>query len=543
MDSSNKAEATENKKERIENERREQFQQILSSLTPQNKADGYSSGVYNPELIQSIYEENDYKLLWRNDSVFIPVKDSATYMIDNAAYWGLFSNLYHKDSLHKLIKKIDSDTAKTLNYTYYQRADILLTDAMLHIFKDLKYGRLKPDSTTLNADTIPDNAMLVAQLKKVLKTGQLSTAAQSLQPSHKGYWQLLSGIKKFVDGMNTKKYTYINYTSKFKDSTDSIRYIMVVKKRLSESDCIEDDTAVPDSSELYAAVRKFQALKGVKPDGKLTMSLVKLLNNTDVEKFKRIAITLDRYKMLPQQMPERYIWVNLPGYYLQVWAEDTITFESRVICGKPVTRTPLLTSYITDMVTYPTWTVPNSIIVKQYLPKLKDNPNYLKKIGLNLLNAKGEHIDPATITWSKYSKGIPYKVMQNSGDNNALGVFKFNFNNPFFVYLHDTNERYLFKNVSRAYSHGCVRVQEWEKLAAFIAQTDSILAKPGETISYNADSIKSWIAAKQKRRIDVVNKIPLFIRYFTCDVKEGNIVFYDDIYGEDAVLRNKYFND
>ena len=261
-----------------------------------------------------------------------------------------------------------------------------------------------------------------------------------------------------------------------------------------------------------------------------------------MEKFKRIAITLDRYKQLPVKMPEKYIWVNLPGYYLEVWDHDTLVLESKVICGKPGTRTPLLNSYISDMITYPTWTVPNSIIVKQYLPKLKNNPYYLSRLGIRLVNAKGQTVDPGSVNWGKYSRGIPYKVVQGSGDDNALGVFKFNFNNAYAVYLHDTNQRYLFKNSSRALSHGCVRVQEWEKLAYYIARNDSLNLKVGDTLRYNTDSIKSWIDSKKHKRMDVKNKVALFIRYFSCEGKNGEIKFYEDIYGEDKVLREKYFS-
>ena len=188
-----------------------------------------------------------------------------------------------------------------------------------------------------------------------------------------------------------------------------------------------------------------------------------MMNVNDAERFKRIAITLDRYKQLPDSMPEKYIWVNLPAYYMQLRDHDTVALESKIICGKPTTRTPLLNSYITDMVTYPTWTVPNSIIVKQYLPRLKNNPNYLNAIGLHLVDSKGETVNPYDVKWEKYKTGIPYRVMQGSGDDNALGIMKFNFNNAYAVYLHDTNQRYLFKNAARALSHGCVRVQEWQE--------------------------------------------------------------------------------
>jgi murein L,D-transpeptidase YcbB/YkuD len=157
------------------------------------------------------------------------------------------------------------------------------------------------------------------------------------------------------------------------------------------------------------------------------------------------------------------------------------------------------------------------------------------------LNNKGEDIDPVLVNWSKYSRGIPYRVVQGSGDNNALGVIKFNFANRYSVYLHDTNQRYLFKNAARALSHGCVRVQEWEKLAYFIVVNDSSQRKKNDSLQYNTDSIKTWIANKEHRFIEVKNHLKLFIRYFTCEGKNGEVKFHEDIYGEDRQLIEKYF--
>ena len=94
----------------------------------------------------------------------------------------------------------------------------------------------------------------------------------------------------------------------------------------------------------------------------------------------------------------------------------------------------------------------------------------------------GETVDPYSVKWSRYSKGIPYKIVQGSGIDNALGIFKFNFNNKYSVYLHDTNERHLFTRTVRALSHGCVRVQEWQQLAFYILRNDSANAKPNEKI-------------------------------------------------------------
>jgi L,D-transpeptidase YcbB len=336
--------------------------------------------------------------------------------------------------------------------------------------------------------------------------------------------------------MDRRTYTYVVYPMK-----DSLKFIKNVQKRLQESGDLDPSVKIPDSASMANAVKNYQKRKGLKIDGKITSSLVRSMNTTDREKFKRIAINMDRYKQLPDELPEKYIFVNLPGYYLRVIDNDTLVLESKTIVGKPTTPTPKLNSEITDMITFPQWTIPNSIIKKEILPALKRDPGYLARKGFNLVDLKGETIDPWSVNWSKYTKGIPYKIVQGSGDDNALGIYKFNFNNPYSVYLHDTNQRYLFKNSARALSHGCVRVQDWEKLAYYIAQNDSLHQEPDNPPSYTIDSIKTWLGNKQRKRMIVKKRIPLSIRYFTCEVKNGKIVFYEDIYGEDKTLREKYF--
>jgi L,D-transpeptidase YcbB len=291
--------------------------------------------------------------------------------------------------------------------------------------------------------------------------------------------------------------------------------------------------------QLAEAVKKFQKEKGITVDGKAGEGTVRLLNSSDKEKFARIAISMDRYKMLPETMPERYIWVNAASNLLEVVDGGKVVLSSRVICGKANTRTPVLTSVINSLITYPQWVPPPSIVSKEILPAVKRNPGYLAKKGFTLVNSKGETVDPYSVDWSKYSKGVPFRIVQGSGDANALGIMKFVFDNKYSVYLHDTNQRYLFSNSMRSLSHGCVRVQDWEKLAKYILSTDSIRAKGG---SYTRiDSMQTWLAHKQKRSISIKNKLPVYIRYITCEGKDGVITFYDDVYAEDKLLREKYF--
>lgn len=494
-------------------------------------------------IVNGFYTGNNFKNVWSKKEKWQPLADSLFDYIRDAELNGLFSKDYQANKLGSIRQLLNTDSVKRMDAVIWSKADMLLTDACLHVIKDLKYGRLLNDTAALAADTTKMAKALIAFQHTLLSQSSLSSFFSSIEPKRKEYHELKNGIKRFIDSMDHKTYTYVLYPYKKGDAKDSLAFIKTLQKRLSESKCISFTHKLPDSTQLDSSVKKYQKLKAVKPDGKITAGLIKLMNTSDAERFKRIAITLDRYKKLPDSMPERYIWVNLPAFHLQVWDTDTVAMESKIICGKPSTPTPLLSSTITDMVTYPTWTVPNSIIAKQYLPKLKNNPNYLSRLGLRLINSKGEVISGSSVNWAKYSKGIPYNVVQASGDRNALGVMKFNFNNPYAVYMHDTNERWLFKNASRANSHGCVRVQEWEKLARYLTYIDSLNLPAGDTLRYTFDSVRTLLSEKKNRRLPVKTPVKVYFHYFSCEGKDGKIRFYDDIYGDDKALREKYFAD
>jgi murein L,D-transpeptidase YcbB/YkuD len=233
-------------------------------------------------------------------------------------------------------------------------------------------------------------------------------------------------------------------------------------------------------------------------------------------------------------MPPRYVWVNLPAFRMQLIDSGQVMMESRVIVGQPKTRSPVLTSSIYNLVTMPQWTVPYSIIFNEMLPKIQKSTEYLRKENLMVVDRYDSIIPPDSIDWTKLNKKyFPYLLKQRQGDDNSLGVIKFNFQNKYDVYLHDTNARSLFSRQNRAMSHGCIRVQKWDSLARVLASTDSIRHHP--------DSIAQWIKRGEKRSVTLRNKTPIYIRYFTTDADEGNIRFYEDIYSDDKLLRDRYF--
>jgi L,D-transpeptidase YcbB len=449
----------------------------------------------------------------------------------------LFPEDYHVKELATIRQKFFADSLSKndrKDALLWSKADIMLTDAFVQIVKDVKLGRLPQDSITLRKDSVLSDEFYQQQFTALQQSGSLAQLINSLEPKHKGYQLLKEGIQKFLDSADYRQFTIVPYPEK-----DVAKFNRTLQKRLNEGGFIAFDSTAADSSQLADAVKLFQKKKGIAVDGRAGEGTVRMMNVNDREKFIRIAISMDKYKMLPEKMPSRYIWVNASSNYLEVIDKGEVKMTSKVICGKPKTRTPVLTSNITELITYPQWVPPPSIVSKEILPAVKRNPGYLSKKGFSLVDSKGNEVDPYSVDWSKYNKTMPYRVVQGSGDANALGIMKFVFSNKYSVYLHDTNQRYLFGSSMRSLSHGCVRVQEWEKLALYILKNDSLNAAGNNNA--RIDSMQSWLQKKQKRSIVVRNKIPVYIRYFSCEGQKGGIVFYDDIYNEDKILRQKYF--
>lgn len=493
--------------------------------------------VLQPGAVQYFYDQVKNDANWSREAQWTVAADSLINFIQNVRLYGLFPEDYHFHNIEFIKEKFKTDTMARKDVVLWSKADVLLTDAAMQIIKDVKLGRLQKDSVTLRPDSALSNEFYEQQLKKITQFNSVTAVVDSLEPSIKGYHELKAGIKNFLDSATFKDYTYVPYPV-----YDSANFRPSLQKRLFEENLLDSSYGYIDSIELSRAIKKYQQKRKLKVDGKAGNETIRSLNLTDKDKFTRIALSLDKYKMLPPKMPAKYVWVNLAGYYLQLWENDTIKIYSKVVVGKPLTRSPQLTSSISEMITYPQWSVPQSIIVKEFLPELRKDPGYLERKGFSLLNDSNLEVDPYFIDWSKYKKGIPYKIVQGSGDDNALGIMKFNFPNKYAVYLHDTNQRYLFSQSSRALSHGCVRVQEWVKLTNYIIQNDSLYIQSlGKGSFTRTDSVVQWLSRKEKHFIPVKNKIPLFIRYFTAEGKDGKLLFYDDIYDEDHRLRERYF--
>lgn len=501
---------------------------IRSTLEHELDSNGHLKhfALYHIPAVQYFYAQNNYSLFWSNRGTFTHDTDSLASFIDRVRQFGLFPEDYYQDRLKKLLYQLSVDTARDnrLDASKWAETDLLLTSAFIGIVKDVKWGRILQDST-LKRDSTYSGSFFFDEWKTFQLNKNMDSIVARLEPANPFYDSLKHALHVFLKTAKLKKYTEVA-------GKDSALLYSLVSKRLQE-----EDSAIYhaiDSVQLEDSIRQYQRYKKLKEDGKVGPALISSLNSHDSYKFYRIAVSLDKYKQLPV-LPKQFIWVNIPSYHLQLWDSGQIVLKSKVAVGKPETPTPEITSAITNMVTYPQWTIPYSIVKKEILPGLKKDNGYLARRGYSLIDKKGNEIKADSINWQLY-EDMPYTVIQGSGDDNALGVLKFNFPNKYDVYLHDTNQRYLFARPKRALSHGCVRVEAWEDLAYYILENDSKVAANAIPM----DSLYTLLMFKKKRYLPVRKKLPLFIRYITCDVRDGKLVFYEDIYDQDRKIQEQW---
>lgn len=284
---------------------------------------------------------------------------------------------------------------------------------------------------------------------------------------------------------------------------------------------------------LLAAVKRFQARKGLGADGAVGRMTLAALNASAADRAATAAVNLERMRWMNRPLGTRHVMVNIPDFTVTLVDGDAVLFRERVVVGKLATQTPEFSDEMSHIVLNPTWFVPRSIATEDILPKLQADPTYLNQRNMRLVRGDGGEIpaDPSLHDWNAYSRSnFPYAIRQRPDEGNALGRVKFIFPNNHAIYLHDTPQKNLFDRVSRAYSWGCVRVRDPLRLA-------EVLLAPQE--AEPRAFIDRVLATGRERYVHLDVGVPVHLVYRTLWVDaDGVIHTRPDIYGRDeAVLR------
>ena len=294
--------------------------------------------------------------------------------------------------------------------------------------------------------------------------------------------------------------------------------ILLLKKRLQLAGYMpEGDTSKNYNDSLVQGIQQAQKSFGYKPDGILGASLLKDLNVPVQKRIENILINMNRMRWMPQEPEGRLILVNIPEFVLHLFERKNKVFDMNVVVGKEGHNTMMFTGKLSTVVFSPYWNVPPSIVKKEILPAIARNPNYLAKENMEITGNEG---------------GLPV-IRQLPGEKNSLGKVKFLFPNNFNIYFHDTPAKNLFNQDKRAYSHGCIRISEPQKMAEYLLKDNS---------EWTTDKIVEAMNSGVEKFVKVKDPVPVFITYYTAWVDENGLLnFRDDIYRRDAIVMQKMF--
>jgi len=276
------------------------------------------------------------------------------------------------------------------------------------------------------------------------------------------------------------------------------------------------------SDELVPLIKAAQVAHGLKPDGVIGPRTVAAIAGTSkADRLSKVIVAMEQLRWLPSEFGRRHVFINVPAFNAAYWEDGEEKLSMRTVVGTTATQTFFFQDEIQYVEFHPYWGIPRSILVNKYLPKLYGDPSYLDRIGYEVTDSKGRKIPSAAIDWPSYGSKIPFSVRQPPGPKNSLGEMKIMFPNEHAIYMHDTPEKYLFDRESRAYSNGCIRLQDPRGMAA---------------------AVLGWDRARVEERLKGKNgqarleeKVPVYVSYFTAwPDKAGKVIYSPDVYDRDT---------
>ncbi len=336
---------------------------------------------------------------------------------------------------------------------------------------------------------------------------------------HQTYRLLKEQLGRYYNIAKAGGWPQVNFEGKSLKKGSSNPAVTTIKKRLQISgDMPGKDTSQVFNDTLEYAVKVFQKRLGYKPDGIIDAALLKEINVPALKRVEQILLNMGRMRWMPVEPSGQLIVVNIPEFVLHVYEGGKQAWQMNVVVGKEGHNTVSFSGDLSTVVFSPYWNVPPSIVKNEILPKMESNPGYLASQNMEITGN---------------DDGLP-SIRQLPGPKNSLGRVKFLFPNSFNIYFHDTPAKSLFENEKRAYSHGCIRLEEPEKMAQYLLKDNP---------SWTPEKIQAAMNSGDEQHVKLKKPVPVMITYYTAWVDgEGLLNFREDIYQHDETLAKKMFS-
>jgi murein L,D-transpeptidase YcbB/YkuD len=492
----------------------------LRALNEQMRASGSvragAATVARSDVVLDSYERRAYGALWSEEAVRQLIR-----AVEGLREDGLEPTHYHLVALQTLAASPPSPASAA-------RLDLLASDALVRVARDLRFGRVEPTGpTTAREETSPfGGADAAADLERVATGGRVVEAVRALRPTHFVYQGLVRALAQLRGLQTSGGWAAVPSGKSMRlDSADARVPQLRERLRVSGDLTGEAGAGTRFDAELEAAVKRFQHRHGLNEDGIVGAATLAELNVPVERRIDQLRINLERARWVTHGLPETFVAVNVAGAKVYLLRDGDVALESRVIVGREYTRTPVFTAPMRYIDLNPTWTVPPGI-VGEVLARVRREPGYLAEEGMRILDG-GREVDPAGVDFSRYdARTFPYTFRQDPGPANPLGRIKLVFPNEHNVYLHDTPSRSLFEREERLFSHGCIRVENPVALAALILD---------DAERWSVEKLEAAIATGELRTIPLERPIQVLILYWTASADlHGELHFYRDVYARDA---------
>lgn len=487
------------------------------------------------QALFSIYQENDMQPLWLDRDTNMPTTKARDLVdvLQNCLVDGLNPDDYKVAEILTLLPLKDIISRS--------RLDVLLTMVLGRYVADMREGSADPCllDPKLFAAARDKKVDILEVVHNGLTAPDIRSFLHQQAPSHKVYAGLRQALARYRALFDRGGWESIPTGKIIKVGMSDSRLPLVCRRLIATGELVSDPNNCTNyTKEMEDAVKRFQRHFQLEPDGIIGKQTLAALNISAAQLVRKIILNMERWRWLPHRLNGKRIFVNIAGFQLFGATNERLQISMPVIVGKKYHETPIFTGTLKYMVINPYWNIPDSIAVKEIVPHMIRNPDYLRKQHIRIFRGWSKNapeIDPAAINWRTIGKDIKrYRLRQDAGPTNALGRIKFIFPNSHHVYLHDTPAHQLFKRQNRSFSHGCIRVSRPLDLAVYLLKDTK---KP-----LDREQLQQLINVG-KRQVILLNKhTPIHILYRTVRASiDGETFFYPDIYGRDALLARALF--
>ncbi len=472
------------------------------------KFDRLLGGRKERTAVEAFYGARNFSPVWIANGVFNERARAVAVYLAGVDAHGLEPDDYQ---LPQMREGLDADALAEL--------ELKFTDTVLTYARHAETGRVHFSRVAADIDYDRDRTEANDVLARVANAADPGMALDSFQPPHAGYKALKAKLAESRRGAAAPEKPRL-------PGGLTLRYVKAAK---GKPEVVMNDPRVPQLRERFeiegdrsdtrydakvaAAVAGFQKSNKLRATGQLDAATVQAINGPSRDREAEIiAINMERWRWMPRDLGAKHVMVNIPDYSLRVFRDGKLYWNTRIVVGKPSQATPIMTAEMKFITVNPTWNVPPSIIKNEYLPALAQDPTALERMGLKIAQTADGTV----------------RIWQPPGDKNALGRIRFNFPNKFLVYQHDTPDKQLFAHEKRAYSHGCMRVQDPLKYGEVLLS----LVLPQE--NYTAERLRKMFGGSEVN-INFPATLPVHLTYQTAFVDDqGKLVIREDIYGRDA---------